>query len=276
MKIRSFFLCICAALLTLSCSLGNNEPVTLEESVDLSLISKFSGEELFKGIFFLDQTFAENVGILSNSILYGEIHANSMVSDNMDAASELIIEQIKLAKPDFFETFETKLKSGDEYYIQLGIEEGTQALNEVFEIVLRENNITHEQMAMIISQGDYDQIVDETGTIDTEALNAYFDQVDSNIQGFSNASDGRCLAAAIVAVTFFVAGVYVLVGAVAAVVAAVNGGVAVNLGAAVNVYAAVNVQVEINADYRSAETETLPFEIMVNQIAQLRRTPLIN
>lgn len=105
-QLISFF--FSAALLFASCT---QYDVNESDLLKSNYINGYSGEEIFKGIFFLDENFASNIEILNTSILYDEINKNEFLVNNLKDASSLISNEIRKKDPLFFENFEVLIKS---------------------------------------------------------------------------------------------------------------------------------------------------------------------
>jgi len=260
-QLISFF--FSAILLFTSCTQYESDDLDLSKS---NYINNYSGEEIFKGIFFLDENFASNIEILNTSILYDEIYKNEYLINNLKDASTLISNEIRKSDPLFFENFEQLIKSKNEFKIKEAIEYGSNKLIEISNLIFEENNIDEQMLTNIITSGDYDKVIDKDGNLDTEKLSTYLNQVDenANLANLNFNQNGKCLCAAIVTVAFFVAAVGVLVAGAIAVIAVINGGVLINLGAVIGVYVEV-----ATPDISKNTTDNLALEMLINQIANL-------
>lgn len=160
------------------------------------------------------------------------------------------------------------MKSKNEYQIKDAINYGSKKLVEISNLIFEENGIDEATLSSIIASGNYEKVVTKDGSIDKEKLNEYLSQVNNDVNlSFANSNqNGKCLAAAVVTVAFFVAAGAVLVAGAIAIVAAINGGVLINLGAAVAVY------VEIATPSREISDKTssnLGIEMLITQVAIL-------
>lgn len=228
-------------------------------------LDSFSGEDIFKGLFFLNENFASQIEILENSILYNEINTNSDMQKSLDWASNIVINEINKHDPTFFEHFEQMVKSRNEYQISEAIDNGSKKLLEFYNLVLKENGITEKIFSEILASGDYENVVDKYGNLDSKKLNEYLSQVDETVD-YSLAGSAQkqaCLAAAVVTVAFFVAAGAVLVAGAIAIVGAISGGVVISLAAAIGVY------IEIAAGKNSNTSNELGREVLISQIASI-------
>ena len=236
-----------------------------------SIITKYTAEEIFAGIFFLNNEFASEIEIISNSTLYEELNKYQNAREGIKDASDLIIKEIRDNDSSFFKNFETLIKSGNEYSIIQAIEIGTKKLIEATDLILEENGITKQELSTYIIDNNLNEFIDESGDINKKKLKEHLESLNNNeyktqIQGKN--LQGRCVAIGLI----FFLGAFVLVAAVAGVVLAVNGGVVVNLAAAVFGWVEVAIN-RANAKDQTFEKKgnDLSFEMLVSQVVSISK-----
>lgn len=259
-KFRKPKLAILLASVVLFFSCEKNELLS-----QTSPMSKFSNEEIFQGIFFLNNEFTSKLKIISNSTLYKELEKYPNAKKGLENASKLILTKIKNSDSSFFQNFGDLVRSGNEYMVKEAIEKGTEKIIETYNTLLKENQITQEELSSYIANNNLDEFIDKSGNINKEMLNKHLENLNKNeykTEVSGKAQKGSCI---VVGIVFF-AGVAILVGAVVAVVAAVNGGVVVNLVAAAFGWVEFGVPT-----YKKSNNGNLALEMLVSQITSIEK-----
>ena len=96
--------------------------------------ANFSGEEYFKGIFFVSGEFAKMIPQYADAI-----EATAKMTDKQKLEQEQfqnqLLEEIRTASPDFFARFEKAIKSGEHGQVNMILNEGGEKIY----IALRKN-----------------------------------------------------------------------------------------------------------------------------------------
>lgn len=233
------------------------------ETTDSSHENRYSGEELFRGIFLMDGEVAEKIPSYSQEVeKIKRFEATQSIDrseqDSLEAEFESqLIEEIDLLDPNYFDNLSDAIDSGNPYLINQEIVNGGTLFKNGLMNVYQNNN----DMEAFNAINDLAQDIQGENFQTDEELIQYMEERFSSIESGDRA---QCLV--------FVLGVVVYVGAV------------VDVAAAVNVSAAIDIYLEValwgpaldnpisnggTSEIQETMNHSLQREILVSDLAQL-------
>lgn len=210
-----------------------------------STYSELSGEDIFKGIFFLQGELATHVDCLKKvKTDYDRQIANlakqEEATTKIEAIQDSIVESIRSEAPFFFSYFKQSVSSGNPLEVRNAILLASEFLTRS---LYNDPNYKPYLLAAkdIVEKIDTKEFTTSKGELDPDLLaksvddalkNPTFKNSSETLRNFGMTDDQGQIAACVYVVAYAVAAV--------SVVGAVNWAVAVNIAGAVNLYAAVN------------------------------------
>lgn len=131
--LKKFSIIMGLSLLFVSCS-QYEEANTPNQNTNSSLLQRngktYTGVEMFKGIYFLQNDIADNISQLKSikEMLINE-QSNS-IGSSLKELSEISVEFINTNYPNFFNDFKAKLESGNLYEIDIIIDYGAKLIEQ--------------------------------------------------------------------------------------------------------------------------------------------------
>lgn len=216
-------------------------------------VQNYSGEELFKSIFFA-------TGDLANQLSSQKAQHDVYLSLDSDTRQEVdlkigeLMDHIKTVDPSFFEDFKTNMYTKNHQKIKASIEDASKLIYDGLKEVFPEIETFTQQVAKDIENG----VITTDGELDENKLELRKAEYESLLNNNIISGNGRTEACslAVVCVVYFALAAHNTV--------AVTALAAVALAAAL--WVGVTVPEEITAE-RSSDSDPLQFEIMVNEIS---------
>ena len=183
-------------------STGCTKEQILNSKTDSSEI-KYSGEELYKGIFFAKGEVAEVVPAIKNSISYFQVQQlTEKTAKAMDNNMINVMEEIDRKNPTFFDEFKKSIATKDHLIIEESLKDATELLYETsLELLLSEQD--QSDLKKIIDRIDLNNHLNSDGSINYVSLRKEI------LKDFK--VDNNEKAASLFAGVVFVAAAYVLV-----------------------------------------------------------------
>lgn len=242
-------------------------PVKANQLKNSGSLNKFSGEELYRGIFLAHGQVAEQIPEIRDYLMITNHIKDKHQLSAIEALQERIIDAIKISEPDFFDSFERAMTSGDHLIIQEKLAKTSEitltAISGMPEIKKLRQELKKNPDLVEQVMDDLKKYEDITQIDDAElqrALNISILQVlDSDeVEIQPNAS-----------IVVFIFAAAAVVAAVT-IVAAQSYAVALNIAGAINVAAAVVAWVEVVApEVESVNGKSLLGERIVHSIATI-------
>ncbi len=132
-----------------------------QNSTEVTNIEKYSGEELFSSIFFLQGSVVEKLPqlvSLKEQILAHE--QSAYVFQHIDTVRNLLIEDIRQQEPLFFASFQQDMQSGDHFKIESAMEKGMSVLIRASK---RLTDQATEDLVNQIQEGSEEEIIEILG-----------------------------------------------------------------------------------------------------------------
>ena len=116
-------------ILFTSCEQYENDTLTTSPE---NSIAKFSGEDLFKGLFFFQNDISKNISYLNNVKLEIEKLKNerNKISTSLKELSDISINYINEKYPDFFDELQQTMYSGNLYDIEKGLNKSVKLIEQ--------------------------------------------------------------------------------------------------------------------------------------------------
>ena len=212
----------------------------------------YNGENMFKGIFFLEGNLAYSIDYLNDIKTSWE--SNIINIDNSEKIkfqnfTDKTVNDIKSIDPYFFEYFEYNMKSGNPLLVREALFRGGDLLKYVF---YKDPNYAQLITATIDSAEKINiaDITNPDGSIDVDKLNIEIEKIKNSFSNSNNTlsnfgmngNSGTTLCAQTVAAIT----TYITIAWGQSYFAVFNVAAAVNAGVAVNAWAAVNVNIYLN------------------------------
>lgn len=161
-----------------SCSSGYEDigSITKNENVKdnevLARITSFTGEELFRGIYF-----GSNINIPLRHVEELNNYRKTLsveVNSQLDNYANLIVSKIKTRNANFFNNFKTKITSNNHYTIETALDESATLLNTVVYDIpeIRDELLLTERIA---SEVDLTMFLDESGNFNQGEFQDYIE-----------------------------------------------------------------------------------------------------
>lgn len=148
-KYISFPISILLLVLTVGCEFSNSETVEHSESLD------FSGEEIFRGLFFARGDVANlfpEIWEIRNVKSLVEESGNSNSYENVQ---NLMIDLIKAEQPDFFDNFGNVMKSGNRVLINQELKAASNTILNTASLISGRN------LNFLLKEGEAQQILEK-------------------------------------------------------------------------------------------------------------------
>jgi hypothetical protein len=215
---------------------------------------KYSGEELYEGIFFAKGEVAEAIPTIKNSSSYFQVHQLSQKSaKSMDNQMTEVMNEIETKNPNYFDEFKESIATQDHLIIEETLKDATELLYETsIDMYLSEQD--QSDLKEIVEGIDLNNHLNSNGSINYESLSKEITKdfkVDNN-------EKAACVFAGVV----FVAAAYVLVAHAAAAMTYVA------VAWVAEYYAAVDREKTVTR--AAVPRGALTMELMVNDLATSR------
>lgn len=245
--------CLSAFLIIISgCNKEDLKSTDQKYTLKSATNTSYTGEDMFKGIFFFEGDLAYKIDFLKNFKQSWESNISSIdytEKVKFQNFTDKTVSEIKKVDPYFFEYFEYNMKSGNPLMVKEALYRGGDLLTYVFY-----DDPTYSQLitATIDSSEKIDlgTITKPDGSIDIDKLNIEIERIKSSFSNSNNTLSnfgmngnvGTTLCAqSVAAIT-----TYITIAWGQSYFAVFNVGLAVNAGAIVNAYGAVNVNWYLN------------------------------
>ena len=237
------------AFLLSSILLGCNQDFN---SIEKSRFDHYSGEDLFKGIFFSKGEIAEMIPVIKNSRTFYDVEKYTNQTEGFEEfekATNGIVENIKTKNPSYFSNFGRVIKSKNHILIQQSLLEGAEL---VYSSMVDEflTDLGEKELEELIGNIEVSDHLNPDGSVNYDSLKEVLSSSKIN-DAISNESKAMCAVLGPV----FVAVAYLLVIHAASVATYVY------LAWVYNSYAA------IETGENSARINEITLERMVNDLA---------
>jgi hypothetical protein len=133
---KSIALLLTFSFIFSSCSQQDDSLVSNSKSDDFSIlqrkINSYNGEELFRGLFFLEGNFVNEINSLQESKNFISLN-NLSEEDNNEVKifHDFIINEIKKTKPNYFDKFKESLQNNDLYSVKQTLSNAGSLINQI-------------------------------------------------------------------------------------------------------------------------------------------------
>lgn len=132
----------------------------------LTVNHHYSGEEMFRGLFFLEGSYAEHLPELKSlSLNYSYKLAKSADKAMVNKTRDQIIAAIRTTHPAYFDNLRTALESGNHMKVELALRTGhnvlTKAAEKLYKLNARQLAKLQKQAANLSAEGKLNQQVVE-------------------------------------------------------------------------------------------------------------------
>lgn len=255
--LKPFALFMSLAMIISSCS-------SLDSTVSPE-VSQFSGKEIFEGVFFSSNTFAQKINSYKENVAGLEGMSTKQRGEFDESLSKLMI-SIEQNNPQFFENFKGEILSKDHHRIKKAIIDGGKELYNNLEILYPNAYKVVDKVKEDFVSGE----IKTDGQLDRNKLESkseeYLELLDHNMITSESGREAAC-SFVLVCVAYFVLAVHNQVAVTFNVAAAIT--VAVAVAATVTV-AVTEEEISQEARIKGINAEDLlVFEILVNDLATL-------
>lgn len=221
-------------LVSTSCERSNTIPIT----------TNFTGQELFRGIFFGQTDVANRIPNITKSTGIEDLLSTEEASA-INGIRDLLVEEIEQIRPNFFMSFKDKIQSGEHLKIEEGLIEAGEVISNA---ALSLSGWSEDQLnaAALKYAEKYGDLTDESGTIVKSKVNQMISEIKNDHNGNSREQ-------------------YLLVIVVVALALAV----AVNFAGILNYAAVVHaVKVDVSSEINRANNQRFLIDELINSIAK--------
>ncbi len=249
----------CLTFFAVSCSVPTGDPMTTidqtpaENAADLQ-----TGEDLFKGLYFMGGDVQKKIPVLSTMRQVEELQADPEAYAAVQQVADEVIRTIKSADKGFFTRFADGICSGDHLKVQKTLQDGARTLNATIQTMPDYAEAYQDGMALA-DKLDLKAALDDDGALSPEKLermvqDELYGEGKEGPEGLASVRQEACSLIAVCVVWIWVA-------------AAQDVAVALNVAAAVNVAAWAFAWVEtVGPEAVASDRVKLQQEMMVDQI----------
>jgi hypothetical protein len=133
---KSIALLLTFSFIFASCSQQDDSLINKSNSHDFSILQRnsnlYNGEELFRGLFFLEGDFVNEINSLQESKIF--INLNNLSSEKKNQVKvfhDFIINEIKITQPNYFNKFKESLQNDNLYSVKQTLADAGSLINQV-------------------------------------------------------------------------------------------------------------------------------------------------
>jgi hypothetical protein len=243
-----------ATILMFSCS-QYEEPEHQQQS--------FSGEEYFKGIYFLDGEVADKISIFSTMKQKYVLDNDADVQQEIQKVSGEMMDIIRKEDAGFFNGFKAAMESKDQTRIEQALRDGSQLIKKST-VKLFQNNEEYRKALEIGEQLDIKKAIGPDGLVDEKKLEALYEEFIAK----TNAAGSRKDCLTINIWVNFNIHFNVNINANFNLNINANAAININIWRNVNFWDCIQIPKHGQADAHYSETPSLQKEMVIQQIVE--------
>jgi hypothetical protein len=164
LTLKCIALLLCGSIIFSSCNSG----VVSQESLTIGETKKYTGEELFRGIFFMQGEVAKSIPMYEDMLV--SLGKDKTSEEDINKFSNEIIGYMKVLDPNFFVEFQRGIESKNPYQIRETLNIGIVFLVKTMRNIPQYRILIEESIALA-GKIDYKSFIDANGKLDRNKLN---------------------------------------------------------------------------------------------------------